>query len=308
MERSKLLKWEVTEKGRLDLFLHQVLVQVSRSKLRAHIERGAVIVNGEVKTKSGTILKPGDVVISEPPEETAPQPLSPVPMELDVRYEDDSILVVNKPRGLPVHPANTLTGATLVHGLLARGTALSEGSAEFRPGIVHRLDKETTGLLIVAKTDSAHADLAGQIQRREVERRYVAVVAGSFTEPQYTIDAPLARDPRDPLRRAVVEGGKSARTHVRLLETLEAGSLVSCRLESGRTHQIRVHLAHFGWPVLGDAIYAPRRWQDGPLQLHAVFLRLRHPKSGEDLAIFASPPPDFIGYDRVSEEQVTSWH
>lgn len=307
MDHSRT-SWTVLEKGRLDHFLAIQYPGFSRSKLRAHIESGEVIVNGQGATKSGTLLRVGDVVESSVPVQSEPQPLEPVSMPLDVRFEDESLLVVNKPRGLPVHPANTLTGPTLVHGLLARGTPLSGGSAEFRPGIVHRLDKDTTGLLIVAKTDAAHAALSAQIQRREVERRYVAVVGGSFEGPQFTIDAPLARDPRDPLKRAVVEGGKSARTHVRLLEHMGAGTLVSCRLESGRTHQIRVHLAHFGWPVLGDVLYAPKRLQVGPLQLHAAFLRFRHPVSGEELAIFVAPPADFIGYDKVSESQVSEWH
>lgn len=294
-------------KERLDHFLSRHFPGHSRAKVSKHIESGAVTVNGEVVTKSGFQIKEGWEISSAEIVETAPHALEPVAMELDVRYEDDELLVVNKPRGLAVHPANTLTGTTLVHGLLARSHGLSDMAGDFRPGIVHRLDKETTGLIIVAKTDAAHAGLSAQIQARTVQRRYVAVIHGELPDPRFTIDAPLGRHPRSPLMRAVVSNGKVARTHIQSLRRMNEGLMVACRLETGRTHQIRVHLAHFGWPVLGDELYAPIKFKAGPMQLHAASLRFMHPSSGKEIAIFCQPPGDFFGHDLVTESEVNDW-
>lgn len=294
-------------KERLDHFLSRHFPGHSRAKLSKHIESGAVQVNGEVVTKSGFQLKEGWEVLTAVIEETPPHVLEPVEMELDVRYEDNELLVVNKPRGLAVHPANTLTGTTLVHGLLARSHGLSDLGGDFRPGIVHRLDKETTGLIIIAKTDAAHAGLGAQIQARTVQRRYVAVIHGELPDPRFTIDAPLGRNPRNPLMRAVVSDGKAARTHIQSLHRMNEGLMVACRLETGRTHQIRVHLAHFGWPVLGDDLYAPIKFRPGPMQLHAASLRFQHPSTGEEIAIFCQPPADFFGFDLVTESEVNDW-
>lgn len=301
------MEWIAAEKERLDRFLGRCFPDASRSKVAAHIQNGHVQVDGKTVTKAGTQLKPGWIVSSAELIETAPHALEPVPMDLDVRYEDDDLLVVDKPRGLAVHPANTLTGTTLVHGLLARSHSLSTFAGDWRPGIVHRLDKETTGLLIVAKNDQAHAALAGMVQRREIQRRYVAVIHGELPNPRFTIDAPLARHPRNPLMRAVVPGGKDARTHIQELARLDAGLLVACRLESGRTHQIRVHLAHFGWPVIGDDLYAPPKLRAGPMQLHAASLQFTHPVTGESLRLFAPPPLDFLGHASVNQEEVDGW-
>ncbi|QYK53937.1 MAG: RluA family pseudouridine synthase [Fimbriimonadaceae bacterium] len=294
-------------KERLDHFLSRHFPGHSRAKISKHIESGAVSVNGEVITKSGFQLKDGNEVSTEEILETAPHALEPVEMDLDVRFEDDELLVVNKPRGLAVHPANTLTGTTLVHGLLARSHGLSGSAGDFRPGIVHRLDKETTGLIIVAKTDAAHAGLSAQIQARTVQRRYVAVINGDLPDPRFTIDAPLGRHPRNPLMRAVVSDGKSARTHIQSLRQMNEGLMVACRLETGRTHQIRVHLAHFGWPVLGDDLYAPEKLKSGPMQLHAASLTFQHPSNGKEIALFCPPPDDFYGNDLVTESEVNDW-
>jgi 23S rRNA pseudouridine1911/1915/1917 synthase len=288
------MEWTVEERTRLDRFLAEQSPEQSRTAWARAISEGKVTVEGEQATKPGQFLDPGDVVEAEPPEPRAPQALEPVPIPLDVPFEDAHLLVVDKPRGLAVHPSSTSREPTLVHALLARSHSLSAGSAPYRPGIVHRLDKETTGLIMVAKTDRAHADLALQIQERTASRVYVAVVQGLPDKERFIVDAPLGKDPRHPLRRAVVAEGKPAVTHVRFLRTVDAGSLLAVRLETGRTHQIRVHLAACGLAVLGDALYAAGAWAVGPLQLHAARLGFRHPATGEPVTVYAPRPDGFV--------------
>jgi 23S rRNA pseudouridine1911/1915/1917 synthase len=295
-------------KERLDRFLSRSLPQHSRSKLTKLIAEGEVLVDGEPATKSGQELRPGQIIELTEPEESPEHDLAPANIPLDVRYEDDSLLVVNKPRGLAAHPAASLKEPSLVNALLARSHRLSEVGGSFRPGIVHRLDKDTTGLMIVAKTDAAHLALAKQIERKEAERRYVAVVAGEIEHEQFTIEAPIARDRHNRLKMTVDPAGKPARTHVRVLAPLPGwGTLVAARLETGRTHQIRVHLLATGYPVLGDTIYAPKQYRDGPLQLHAVFLAFAHPTTGARIEVFAEPPEDFRGRDHVTQSAVTGF-
>jgi 23S rRNA pseudouridine1911/1915/1917 synthase len=195
----------------------------------------------------------------------------------------------------------------LVHALLARGHDLSGHAGAYRPGIVHRLDKDTTGLLVVAKSDAIHAALSEQIKKREIERRYVAVVRNEPTLNRFIIDAPIGRDPRHPILRAVRADGKAAVTHVKVLRRVERGALLACKLETGRTHQIRVHLAHFGYEVWGDRLYAQTPYNKPPLQLHAAFLKFQHPASGAQIACFSSPPDDFIEHDLVESGEVTDW-
>lgn len=301
------MEWIAESKERLDKFLCRQFPDVSRAKVAQHIQSGAVRIDGEVASKAGTQVKAGMTISSDGVMESEPQALEPMEMELDIRYEDSDLLVINKARGLAVHPANTMTGATLVHGLLARSHGLSELAGSYRPGIVHRLDKETTGLLIVAKNDNAHAALSEQIQKREIQRRYVAVIDGELPNSRFTIDAPLGRHPKNPLMRAVVQHGKAARTHIQEIKRLPQGLLVSCRLESGRTHQIRVHLAHFGWPVVGDEVYAPMKLRGGAMQLHAASLQFAHPVKDQMISLFAEPPEDFFGRDFVTQEAVNGW-
>lgn len=287
------MEWTVEQRTRLDRFLAERAPEHSRTAWSRAIADGKVTVEGEPATKAGLFLDPGDVVEAEPPDPRPPQSLEPVSIPLVVPYEDEHLLVVDKPRGLAVHPSPTSSEPTLVHALLARSHGLSSGSAAYRPGIVHRLDKETTGLLVVAKTDRAHADLARQIQERTVSRVYVAVVAGRPDRDEFTVDAPLGRDPRHALRRAVVAGGKSAVTHVRFVREASGGSLLAVRLETGRTHQIRVHLAACGLPVLGDSLYATGEHAQGPMQLHAARLTFAHPVDGRPVNVYAGPPDGF---------------
>lgn len=286
---------------RLDHLLARSLPDFSRSRLAEEIRAGRVLVEGK-PAKPSLKLEPGWTVELEEPAQRPVHDLEPAIIPLRVVYEDEAMLVVDKPRGLATHPAKSLEEPTLVNALLARQQSLSRGSAPYRPGIVHRLDKDTTGLIIVAKTDAAHAALARSIERKEVERRYLAAVAREVVHEDFTIDAPLARDPNNRLRMAVVRGGRSAVTHVRRLARLDRGSLVRCRLTTGRTHQIRVHLLSVGHPVLGDPIYAPKEFASGPMQLHAAWLGLEHPVTHERMALFAPPPADFVPLPLSVEE------
>lgn len=277
--------------------------QYSRSKLSRLIAEGQVTVNKQM-AKPSYEVKLGDAieVLSEP--EPEKHNLEPANIPIRVVYEDDCMLVVDKPRGLAVHPAATLKEPSLVNALLAREVQLSSAAGEFRPGIVHRLDKETTGLILVAKNDRAHASLAKQIEEKLAERRYVAVVSGDLSQDRFTIDAPIGRDAHYRVKMAVATGGKPAVTHVKRVARLDVGTLLAARLETGRTHQIRVHLRAIGHPVLGDKLYAPREFQTLPMQLHAAYIAFVHPVTGEQISLYSDPPEDFAGRDLVSRETV----
>jgi 23S rRNA pseudouridine1911/1915/1917 synthase len=298
--------WVAEERERLDKFLAGKLSEHTRSRLAAAIRDGRVKVDGALVDKAGFMLKPGmRVEIGDVPP-LAPHRLEPVDIPLDVVYEDDWLLVVDKPRGLVIHPTPTYAGPTLVHALLARPHALSSGPAPYRPGIVHRLDRDTTGLLLVAKSDQAHASLAAQIARRDVQRRYVAWIEGVPDQESFTIDAPLGPHPLVRGLRAVRPDGKEARTHLRVLARAGSRSLVAIRLETGRTHQIRVHLASCRMPVTGDRLYGGGV-SAGPLQLHAASLAFSHPDDGRTVAIFVPPPCDFARRGLVTKEALEAW-
>ena len=288
---SESLFIEVAEPDRLDRFLATHLPEFSRTKLAQLIEGGHCLVNGKLE-KPGCKLKVGNLVevidLPEPPV----QDLTPIQMDLPVLFEDSDLLVVDKPRGLPTHPSTSYHGPTLVHGLLAL-SSLSTGTASYRPGIVHRLDKDTTGLLVVAKNDFAHERLAQQIAAKTAERRYVAIAYGEPEQERFRVEAPIARDPKSRLHMMCDPHGKHAATEFRRLRVAGSGTLMSCRLESGRTHQIRVHLQAIGHPVKGDSLYARGEWAAGPMQLHATLLSFVHPRSGESMTIYCQPPSDF---------------
>lgn len=284
---------------RLDKFLVRVMPEHSRSKLAEMATAGKVLVDGKPE-KPSFQLKPGMVVKSGEPVPSHVHDLSPADIPIDIIFEDEAFLVVNKPRGLAVHPAASLKEPSLVNALLWR-TTLSTVGESFRPGIVHRLDKETTGLLIVAKTDAAHVKLAKQIESKTAIRRYAAVVAGDMDHPSFTINAPMGRDKQNRVKMTVDPDGKPAVTHVKQVARLEQGALIAVSLETGRTHQIRVHLLSIKHPVLGDSLYAPRVYRSVPLQLHAAYLSLIHPVSRKRVSFYAPPPPDFLGADFLSE-------
>lgn len=277
--------------GRIDKQLGHHFKQFSRSQIQRWIEDGHVKVNDQpVKPKYK--LAVGDVVTIEP-EKPKKIDLVPENIPLDIVYEDDDVIVVNKPQGMVVHPAPGHPDHTLVNALLYH-SPLSTINGEFRPGIVHRIDKDTSGLLMVAKNDMAHRSLAAQLKAKTNEREYVALVHGVIKEDQGTIDAPLGRSPKDRKKQAVVADGRHAVTHFKVLKRYQHYTLVSCRLETGRTHQIRVHMKYIGHPLAGDPLYGPRKTLSGNGQyLHARLLGFKHPRTGKQLT-FTAPLPSYF--------------
>jgi 23S rRNA pseudouridine1911/1915/1917 synthase len=237
-------------------------------------------------------LRAGDRLTWQIPA-VAPSRLEAESMDLKVVFEDDAFLVIDKPAGLVVHPGPGHSTGTLVHGLLARGPAWSTIGGEERPGIVHRLDRDTSGLMVVARDDAAHQELARQLQRRIMRRRYRAIVVGEVAEPGARIEAPIGRDRRNRQRMAVVPEGREAITEFRRLAVARGGSLLEVNLQTGRTHQIRVHLAYIQHPILGDPVYGRRSPLIDRPALHAESLTLHHPRTGTTMSWTSAPPPDF---------------
>lgn len=277
--------------GRIDKELGHHFLQFSRSQLKRWIDDGTVTVNGQT-VKAKYQLQAGDRVVIEP-ETPVEIDLEPENIPLDIVYEDDDVLVVNKPQGMVVHPAPGHPNHTLVNALMYHAP-LSSINGELRPGIVHRIDKDTSGLLMVAKTDRAHRSLTAQLKEKSNLREYVALVHGVIKENEGTIDAPLARWPKDRKKQAVVVGGRHAVTHFRVLKRYQHYTLVACRLETGRTHQIRVHMKYINHPLAGDSLYGPRKTLPGHGQyLHARLLGFEHPVTGEEMVFTASLPDYF---------------
>ena len=281
---------------RLDAFLARCGENLSRSAAQKLIEEGQVTRNGKPGKKNDK-LNPGDAV-----EYTIPEPkevdIQPTEMQLDIAYEDEDLLVINKPKGLVVHPAAGHQDDTLVNGLLyALGDDLSGINGELRPGIVHRIDKDTSGLLAVAKNDFAHAFLASQLKDHSMARTYEAIVCGSFREDSGTVDAPIGRHPSDRKKMCVTQrNSRNAVTHWEVVKRYRGYTHIRCKLETGRTHQIRVHMAHIGHPLLGDTVYGhkkPELGQDSQC-LHAGALCFRHPRDGRPVMVFAPLPEYFV--------------
>ena len=280
---------------RLDAFLARCAEGLSRSAAQKLIEEGAVTRNGRPGKKNDK-LNPGDAVEYEIPE-AKPVDILPTEMPLDIVYEDEDLLVINKPKGLVVHPAAGHQDDTLVNGLMhALGDDLSGINGELRPGIVHRIDKDTSGLLAVAKNDHAHIMLASQLKDHSMARTYEAIVCGSFREDSGTVDAPIGRHPSDRKKMCVTErNSKHAVTHWEVVARYRGYTHIRCKLETGRTHQIRVHMAHIGHPILGDTVYGrkkPELGQDSQC-LHAGALCFRHPRDGRPVMVFAELPQYF---------------
>jgi len=295
-------------KERLDKFLSDNLPSVTRAKLKKIIEDGHVTVNTEPVTKAGYALRTGDnITISFPP----PQPshLEPEDIPLDIIFEDKYLLVVNKPAGMVVHPAYGNMSGTLVNALLGHCASLSDVGGPIRPGLVHRLDKETSGLLVVAKDDVTHVGLAKQLSAYKIDREYRAIVWGHFAEQQGTVEAALARHPKDRLKMHIQQDGKWAVTHYTLLEELALTSYIKLNLETGRTHQIRVHMASLGHPIFADSTYGGKGKKLAGMSpdrqrfvsklfkkftrqmLHAKILAFQHPHTKEFMR-FESPDPE----------------
>ncbi|MDF7637085.1 RluA family pseudouridine synthase [Leuconostocaceae bacterium ESL0958] len=282
------------EQGRLDAVLANESFASSRSALTKLIQGGQVLVNGQVVKRSYQVA-PGDVI-----ELTIPEPsttdLQAEDIPLDIVYEDDDLIVVNKAQGMVVHPAPGHAQGTLVNALLYHAP-LSTINGTFRPGIVHRIDRDTSGLLMVAKNDQAHQALAQDLKAHKTGRHYLALVAGEFAEDEGTIDAPLGRHPKDRKKQAVQVGGRQAVTHFQVKERFTGYTLLELQLETGRTHQIRVHLAYIGHPVVGDPVYG-RQKKIGQINLpgqllHAESLTLTQPKTGQELTFHAPLPAVF---------------
>ncbi|MEK4597374.1 RluA family pseudouridine synthase [Bacillus sp. FSL R9-9497] len=275
---------------RIDKFVAGINNEWSRTQVQQWIKGDVVTVNGKAVKGNYKVKEEDEITVTIPePEELDIQPED---LNLEIYYEDADVLVVNKPRGMVVHPAPGHTSGTLVNGLMHHCTDLSGINGVMRPGIVHRIDKDTSGLLMVAKNDMAHESLVNQLVAKTVTRRYKAIVHGVIPHDKGTIDAPIARDKKERQSMTVDENGKNAVTHFQVLERFKDFTLVECRLETGRTHQIRVHMKYIGYPLAGDPKYGPKKTLDMNGQaLHAGILGFDHPRTGEYIQ-FEAPIPE----------------
>lgn len=283
---------------RVDRYLSAVIADKSRAFWQKLLKDGRVLVNGKT-VKANYVLSGGDEIWTVLPEAEDLLAVEPEDIPLDIVFEDSDIIVVNKPRGMVVHPAVGNYHGTLVNALLAHCKDLSGINGVLRPGIVHRIDKETTGLIVAAKNDKAHRGLVEEWHTEAVSRRYFALLHGNMPEPAGTIEAPIGRHPKDRKKMTVLpEGGRRAVTHYRVVERLGRYTLVECKLETGRTHQIRVHMKYLGYPLVGDVVYGPKGKSAAAvgMLLHSAKLDLQHPISGEQLHLEAALPSDFAEF------------
>lgn len=287
------MEWTLDERSegqRLDVFLAEC-AGVTRSRAASIIRSGGALVDGNPETKAGFALKRGMRVSFKIPEV---QPAAAVAQDiaLDIRYQDQDLAVIYKPSGMVVHPAAGNRDGTMVNALLYHLTDLSGIGGELRPGIVHRIDKDTSGLLLVAKNDFSHQALSEQIKAHTVERAYLAIVYGNLKQDSGFVDGPIGRHPTDRKRMAIVPGGRNAHTDWTVLQRLKGATLIEARLTTGRTHQIRVHMASIGHPVVGDPVYGPKKPPidvPGGQLLHAFRIGFTHPTTGERM-LFEAPP------------------
>ena len=288
-------KYIVNESGkRLDAYISSQDEEITRTSAQRLIEHGNILVNGN-KQKVSYKVSNGDIITIE---DVKPQEIELKAQEIPIEiiYEDTDIIVVNKPKGMVVHPANGNPDGTLVNAIMAIcKDSLSGIGGEIRPGIVHRLDKDTSGLLIVAKNDKAHVNMSEQIKNHEVKKTYIALVRGCIKENEATIDMPIGRSNSDRKKMAVNKNGKNAVTHIKVLKRYDKYTLLEINIETGRTHQIRVHLSHIGFPVIGDYIYSNGKNEFGVMGqcLHAKELEFKHPISGNDMKLQAPLPKYF---------------
>lgn len=301
-EKFTFLIDEETQSTRIDLVLSLLLPETSRSFIVKLLEGGNLMVNGMTCTSKKYKVQAGDQV-----EITIPEPeilkIEAENIPLDIVYEDDDVLIVNKPKGMVVHPAAGNYTGTLVNAIMYHcGDRLSSINGVIRPGIVHRIDKDTSGLLMIAKNDKAHESLSAQLAEHSITRRYVALVHHNFAADEGTVDAAIGRDPKNRLRMAVTgENSKNAVTHWKVLERFGKYTLIEARLETGRTHQIRVHMAYYNHPLVGDLVYGPKKQvltEDGQM-LHAKILGFVHPSTGEYME-FEQPLPE--SFEKILEK------
>ncbi len=292
---SRLYVTEESEGDRIDRFLAEKCEDLSRSFLQKLLKSGQVFVNGKTVKASYRVME-GDEAVFEVPDAIEPEIL-PENIPLDILYEDQDVIVVNKPKGMVVHPAAGHYTGTLVNALMYHCREdLSGINGVLRPGIVHRIDMDTTGAIIACKNDLAHSSIAAQLKEHSITRRYEAIVHGVLKEDEGTINAPIGRSPKDRKKMAVhVPGGKPAVTHYRVLDHYQNFTHIECRLETGRTHQIRVHMASLGHPLLGDQVYGPSKcpYKLQGQTLHAGVLGFLHPRTGAYME-FTAPLPDYF--------------
>ncbi|MDT0739159.1 RluA family pseudouridine synthase [Staphylococcus chromogenes] len=277
---------------RIDKVLPLLNQDWSRSQIQDWIKEGQVEVNGK-RVKSNYKVKLSDaIVVTEA--EAVEADIQPENLNLDIYYEDEDVAIVYKPKGMVVHPSAGHYSGTLVNGLMYQIKDLSGINGEIRPGIVHRIDKDTSGLLMVAKNDVAHRNLVEQLMAKTVTRKYTALVHGHIPHEFGTIDAPIGRNPKDRQAMDVVDNGKEAITHFNVIENFNKYTLVECQLETGRTHQIRVHMKYIGYPLVGDPKYGPKKTMDiGGQALHAGLIGFTHPRTGEYIERTAPLPEEF---------------
>lgn len=291
---EKTLIVDTDKEIRIDQYLSSIEeLELTRAKIQKMISSGFILVNDKKIKNSYKVSNNDKVLIKEYHEDTS---IKKEKMPLDIVYEDDDVIVVNKKSGVVVHPSIGNTSGTLVNGLMYYGKNLSKVNGEFRPGIVHRIDKDTSGLLLVAKNDRAHAVLAEQLKNKTVNRKYVALVSGVINHDTGTIDAPIGRDKNDRKKMAVTsENSKDAVTHFRVLERYKNATLIECKLETGRTHQIRVHMKYIGHPVINDPVYGHKKNINNFGQLlHAKTIGFIHPTTGEYMEFDSDLPEEFI--------------
>lgn len=295
MEYYTFVAEKEDEGQRIDVFLAENMEGFSRSGVQKLVAEKNILLNGGA-VKANARLREKDVIDVQVPEAKEVKIL-PEAIPLDILYEDEDVIVVNKPQGMVVHPAPGHFSGTLVNALLYHcGEELSGINGEKRPGIVHRIDRDTSGVLMAAKTNAAHLSLAAQLAEHSITRKYIAIVFNGFAEDVGTVDKPIARNPQDRKKMAVVaKGGRRAVTHYRVLKRLEKFTLIEAQLETGRTHQIRVHMASIGHPLLGDLVYGPKKqpFSLAGQTLHARVLGFQHPITGEYMEFEAPLPPYF---------------
>ena len=297
---EKVVVEENTQKKRIDSYIVDKNINLSRTAIKRLLDEGKILVNGK-KQKPSYKPEVGDIITIEimKPKEVE---LKPQDIPIDIIYEDKDIIVVNKPKGMVVHPANGNPDGTLVNAILAKcKDSLSGIGGEIRPGIVHRLDKDTSGLLIIAKNDQAHINMSKQIQDRKVIKKYIALVKGVIGENTATIDMPIARSTKDRKKMAVDPNGKEAITHYKVLQRYDKYTLLEIKIDTGRTHQIRVHMAYIGHPVVGDMQYSNGKNEFGieGQMLHSKYLEFDHPITGKRLKLEA-PLPEY--FEQVLKE------
>lgn len=286
--------YKVEEIGRLDKVVSNLEQNMSRETIQRMIKTGKILVNGK-QEKASFKTTVGDLITLEEeiPEEIE---LKPQEMPLDIIYEDEDMLVINKEKGIVVHPGNGNPDGTLANAVMAKCKgSLSGIGGKIRPGIVHRIDKDTSGLIIVAKNDTAHLNLSKQIQDRKVKKTYIALVRGVIKENEATINMPIGRSSKDRKKMAITKDGKEAITHFKVLKRYNGFTLLEVKIETGRTHQIRVHLSEIGYPIVGDEVYSNGKNPFGVKgqMLHAEKLELKHPRTGKDLT-FEAPVPKYF--------------